>query len=230
MSTWWRGCEGCRICGGNDGGGRYGGGGCCCVWEERPALGCSGLIFWRLLPCCPFSFWNLCWFPWAFALFFFFFVFFSDAGDAIVIGVAGDGVDVAGDSGTAGFLGSVLVLILVSFQMVELALFVLEGVRLCLFPTFSGTPSSFWPPRSSPPGCLFWAGRDAGLAPLLACWWWWSLLCLLLLLWLLPFHCFRFFGGKTWRYGRFVYTPMTLGVFPPPPPSFAGPRLLGFQG
>ena len=36
---------------------------------------------------------------------FFFLVFLGDAGDGIVVGVAGDGVDVAGDSGTAGFLG-----------------------------------------------------------------------------------------------------------------------------
>ena len=36
---------------------------------------------------------------------FFFLVFLGDAGDAIVVGVADDGVDVAGDSGTAGFLG-----------------------------------------------------------------------------------------------------------------------------
>ena len=128
----------------------------------------------------------------------------------------------------------VLVLILVSFQVVELALFVLEGVRWCLFPPVSGTLSSFWSLRSSPLGCLFWAGPDPGLAPLLSCWWWrwvlYLLLLLLLLLWLLSFHCLRFSGGKTWLYGRFVCTPSTLGVFPPPPPSFAGPRLLGFQG
>ena len=31
-------------------------------------------------------------------------------------------------------------------------------VSLCF-----GDPSSFWSPRSSPPGCLFWAGPDPGL-------------------------------------------------------------------
>ena len=36
---------------------------------------------------------------------FFFFVFLGDAGDAIVVGVAGDDVGVAGDADTAGFLG-----------------------------------------------------------------------------------------------------------------------------
>ena len=141
---------------------------------------------------------------------FFFFVFLGDAGDAIVVGVAGD-------SGTAGFLGF--------GSGDDTGFFPDGGAWHCLFwrgwggacfPLFQGPHSSFWSPRSSPPGCLFWAGPDPGLAPPHACWWWWWLLCLLLLLllWLLPFHCFQFSGGKTWQYGRFVYNPQHLERLP----------------
>ena len=108
-----------------------------------------------------------------------------------------------------------------------------EGIKMCFFPLVWRTPSSCGLPPSSPPG-YFQAGLDPGPGPPLPCWWrwWWPPLYLLLLLltWLTSFLCFQVAGGKTWRYGQFVYTPSTWGVFLPPSQSSADPRILMSPG
>ena len=159
---------GCRIWGGKGGGGRGGGVCCFCGWEEGPALGCSGHIFFAVpsplsLLLFKFTLVSLS-FGWFILLFFLCFlgdvkgtvgVFgvvvvvegLGDAAGADVTGAGVAGVGVAGvaDAGVTGGFGVAAAATAVGGAFFE------EGIKMCFFPPVWGTPSSYGSPLSSPP-------------------------------------------------------------------------------
>ena len=222
VTIWWGVCVGCRIWGG-----KGGGGGCClCSWEEGPALGCSGHFFFFAAPS-PLSLllfkFTLVYISSGWFILLFFLCFLGDAKSTVTVGVFGVVVEGLGDAASAdvadaGVTGGSGVAAAVG------GAFFLRGWRWAFFPLFGG-PLPLTGHLCPALLVIFRLGLPWASASLLMVG---GGLCLLLLTWLTPFLCFQVAGGKTWRYGQFVYTPSTWGVFLLP--SFADPRILVSPG